>query len=239
MAMDMLRSKKVILLCILVLLPLHSAKAGSFSRMLQAMGITIAPSGVKSSGSIFQGNLWLSKIDGAGAHEPKPLTRDGTYHSPLWIPGSNQILAVKGNNLVQLEIDGSQEKMLFPLSETTTLHGFDQRDAKSVLILQEKHDDIVPAVLSLTNGQITLLPYDKKNSEDRIAVDRLRGDNRNYDNIEIVVDRQSIFDATGTIEKINKIRIKANQRIAVIPCPGDCAQPALSEDGRKLVFVGP
>lgn len=239
MAIHIFYSKKIILLCMLLIMPWHSVAAGSFSRVLQVMGITIAPSGVKSPGSIFRGNLWLSKIDGPGAHEPKPITRDGTYHSPLWSPDSNKILVAKENNLVQLEIDGSRETILFSLPPSTTLHGFDQRDTKSVLILQEKNDDIVPAVLSLTTGKITLLPYDKKDSADRTAVDRLSGDNRSYDNIEIVVDRQSIFDAAGNEEQINKIHIKANQKVAVIPCPGDCTQPALSEDGQQLVFVGP
>src|SRR5690606_26684264 len=97
MIMHMSLPQKIIVLCIVVLLPSHSVMAGSFSDILRVMGISVAPSGVRGTATILQGNLWLSKIDGTGAYRPKPITRDGTYHSPLWIPGSSQILAIKGN----------------------------------------------------------------------------------------------------------------------------------------------
>ncbi len=239
MAMNTLYPKKIILLCILVLLPSHGVMAGSFSDVLQAMGISIAPSGLRSTGSFMEGNLWLSKINQSGTNEPKPITRDGNYHSPLWIPGSNKILAIKENKLVYLEIDGSAEKILFSLPDSITLHGFDKRNANSVLILQKKNDGPAPSLLSLVNGQITLLPYDKENKEDGIAVERLRRDYRKYGHVEVLIDSKLIVDAGGNTEEINKIHIKVNQKDIVIPCPENCAQPALTEDRRQLVFVGP
>lgn len=235
MAMNM-SPLKIILLGIGVLSPLHGAMAGSFSEILRVMGISVAPSGVRGTGTISQGNLWLSKIDRTGAHRSEPITRDGTYHSPLWMPGSSQILAVKGNKLVQLDTEGNGEKVLYPLAGSITLHGFDKRDARLVLILQ----DSVPAVLSLANGKTTFLPYDKENEEDRTAAARLGRDYRNYGHIKVFVENQPMFDELDNEEGNNKIHIIGEQiPETVIPCPEYCIQPALSENGRQLVFVGP
>lgn len=236
MIMNMSFPQKIIVLCIVILLPSHSVMAGSFSDILRVMGISVAPSGVRGAATILQGNLWLSKIDGTGAHRPVPITRDGTYHSPLWIPGSSQILAIKGNKLVQLDTEGNGEKVLYPLADSITLHGFDKRDAKSVLILQNS----VPAVLSLANGKTTFLPYDKENEEDRTAAARLSRDFRSYGHVKVFVESQPMFDELDNEEGNNKIHIIGKQiPETVIPCPEYCIQPALSENGRQLVFVGP
>lgn len=239
MVMNTRYPKQIILLCVLVILPLRGVMAGSFSEtLLRFTGISIAPSGVRGdSRSIIQGNLWVVKIDQPGTNEPRPITRDGTYHSPLWIPGSNKILTVKENNLVQLEINGSKEKILFPLSESTALYGFDKRDANTVLILQNN----IPAMLSLTSGQITLLPYDKDNKEDQGAVAGLSRDSRKYGQTEVlIIPITKIFDAGGNVEEIKEIRIRrVDSKGIVIPCPENCTQPALTEDEHRLVFVGP
>ena len=227
-------TKQIILIGILATLPLHSAIADSFmDTLLRFSGISVTASQLRGR-SFIEGNLWLIKIDGASANEAKQITSDGTYHSPLWIPGSDKILAVKGSKLIQLDIERSEEKMLHILSDHTVLLGFDKRDANSILILQDSE----PAVLSLTNGQITFLTYDKENSENRSVLDGLKSNYRDYGNKKVFIDEKRIRDASGFFKKINKIHIKDGKQDTVIPCPADCAQPALTEDGRRLIFVG-
>jgi hypothetical protein len=237
MAMSRDCFNKIILLCTLVLLPLHDVMASTFVEVLARFtGISSTPSAVK--GTTFpEGNLWLSEIDKSGDYKAKPITSDGTYQSPLWISG-NKILAVKENNkLVQLEIDGSKERILHTFSDFTILAGFDKNDANSILILQ----DSGPAVISLTSGQITLLSYDKKeNSKDSDALARLKRINsRHYGNMQVFVEERGEVGARGRGKKSNKIHVEMDKKKMVIPCPVDCTQPALSEDGRLLVFVGP
>lgn len=228
--------KKMIVLCIMAMLPLHSASASSLSEaVLRFTGISVTASQVKGSDTKENGNLWQVKVDGARTSELKRITSDRTYRSPLWIPRSDKILAVKENKLVQLNSDGSDEKILHPLNDSTILVGFDKHDAKSILILQ----DLVPAVLSLDNGQIMLLPYDKQNLADRNVLDHLMNDSRDYGTMNVFIEKQNQKDASGYFKKINKIRIKVDQEDTVIPCPANCAQPALTEDGKQLVFVGP
>jgi hypothetical protein len=234
MAMSRDCFNKIILLCTLVLLPLHDLMASTFVEVLARFtGISSTPSTVR--GTTFpEGNLWLSEIDKSGDYKAKPITSDGTYQSPLWISG-NKILAVKENSkLVQLEIDGSRERILYTFSDFTILAGFDKNNANSILILQ----DSGPAVISLTSGQITLLPYDKEKDSEALA--RLKRINsRHYGNMHVSVEEGGKVGARGHGKKSNKIHVEVDKKKTVIPCSENCTQPALSEDGRLLFFVGP
>ena len=151
--------QQMILLCVLATLPLNKAMAESFiDALLRFTGISITTSQVR--GSFIEGTIWLVNIDKSGANEVKQITSDGTYHSPLWIPVSgDKLLAVKEDKLIQLNIEGIEEKMLHSLSDFTILLGFDKSDSNSILIIQGS----ITAEISLASGQITLLPYDKEN----------------------------------------------------------------------------
>ena len=61
---------------------------------------------------------------------------------------------------------------------------------------------------------------------------------RDYGNTEVFIEKQSRVDANGVFKKINKIHIKVGEQDLVISCPAECAEPALIEDGKRLVFVG-
>lgn len=239
--MNISYAKQVILICILVTLPLHRAIADSFtSTLLRITGINSTPSKARGEKTFIQGNLWLVKINELGTSEPKQLTNDGAYRSPLWIPGSDKILAIKADKLIQLDTDGSEEKIRHRFSDSTILVGFDKRDANSILILQGS--TLVPAMFSLANKQITFLPYNiKEDSEDRkvlCGLARSVSSARDYGYIKVLVDSKIRVDAGGYEEEINKIHIKDGEQDTVILCPADCAQPALTEDGRRLIFVG-
>lgn len=226
-------SKQMMLLCFLLTLPWSYAMAGSFlDALLRFTGISITTSQVR--GSFIRGNIWLVSIDKSGANQAKQITRGGTYHSPLWVPGSDKILAMKEDKLIQFNIEGGEEKMLHSLSKFTILLGFDKSDSNSILVINGS----VPAVFLLDSGQVKLLPYDKENSEDRGALDGLMSGFRDYGNTEVFIEKQGGADANGVSKKINKIHIKSGEQDLVISCPAECGQPALREDGGWLVFVG-
>lgn len=248
--------RQMILLCILTILPLHKVLAESFwDALLRVTGITatsqvkgekfldallrfsgISVTAGKVKGAFAEGNLWLIKIDDSGPNEAKQITDDGIYHSPLWIPGSDKMVAVKEGKLIQLNIEGSEEKVLHSFSESdyTILLGFDKSDANLMLIIQNG----VPVIFSLASGQVTRLPYDNDKKEHRNALDSLMSSFRDYGNTKVYIEQRSSVDASGSFMPDNKIHIKVGAQDTVISCPAECAQPALIEGGRRLVFVG-
>ena len=229
----------IISLGILTILPFQPATAedNSFlTALLRFTGITATPSAVKGNDDFVTGNIWLVQIEAAKASEPRKITKDGNYHTPLWIPGSQAILAMKGDKLVQLNAQGHEEKTPHTLTKNTALLGFDKRDTNRILVLQRP---LAVGILTLANGQIMPLPYDNNNSKEREAFDQLRKDFRSYDSAKVSVNEKKKPDSQGRFKSLYTILIEQlGGKDISISCPSDCSQPAFSEDGRQLLFIG-
>ncbi len=224
---------------ILITIPLNIVKAENFlDVLLRFTGITITTSQVR--GNFSGGNLWLVNIDQASSTEPKQITSEGTYHSPLWFPGKNNILVMNKNKLIQIDVYQNQKKTLHTLSDFTILLGFDKNNPDSILILQNNN----PGILSLVSGEIDFLAFDKNDPNNRHALDSLMSNFRDYGETQLFIEKQGTLSArnlskkVNNINKTNKIHINTGCDDIVIPCPGKCAQPALISDKRQLVFVG-
>lgn len=215
--------------------PHIAEKDDSFlAALLRFTGIGATPSTVRGGDKFMEGDIWLVKIRAAEVSEPQKITRDGIYHTPLWIPKSQTILAMKGDKLVQLNAQGNEEKTLHTLTNNTMLLGFDKNDTNRVLMLQ----GFLASVLTLVNGQSTLLPYDKSKPKDREGLDQLSSDFRDYGSAQVFIENKSEPDPQGYIEQSSTIYIKRVKHDISIKCPSTCGQPALTKDGRQLLFIG-
>jgi hypothetical protein len=226
----------VISLLILTIAPVQpvTAEENFLAALLRFTGISVTASQVKGNNNFVEGDVWLVQIGAAQASAPQKITRDGRYHSPLWIPGSNVILAMKGEKLIQLSVQGTEEKILYTLTKNTELLGFDKSNPNLVLIIQ----DSLVAVLTLTNGEMTPLPYDNKNAKEREAVEQLRKDFRDYGAAKLSVDNRKEASSAG-YRSIDTILIEPhNDRPVAINCPTTCSQPALVANGQQLLFIG-
>lgn len=227
-------SGQKILLITLILIPLNSVMAESFvDSLLRFTGISITTKQVR--GSFITGNIWLINLNQADTNKAKQITNNKSYHSPLWIPGAkDKLIAInEDKQLVRLNVQGVEEKILHQLTHFTVLLGFDKNDSDSVLILQGES----PTVLRLGTGQIKLLPYDKNNSVDTDALDRLMSNFRDYGETQVFIENQSQVDASGHFNQINKIHIKNAEKSMEISCLAECAQPALNSLKNRLVFI--
>jgi len=215
----------------LATLPLHQVKAdhNPLDQFLKFLGIIIPDGASRGSNGTEPGNLWLYKFEETGFTEPKQITRDGNYISPLWIPGSGKIVTIKAKKLIQMDTTGTKETVLHTFSDPTILLGFSKHDANTILIFQNYE----PALLSLDSGQITPLSYNdnKEHAVDRNALIRLKNNwsiKRKYEHSLISIKNQKdiyIF-VTNNAQQNKKIT-----------CPSICSQPALSGDGKNLIFV--
>ncbi len=226
----------VITLGLLTILPFHRATAENDSfltALLRFTGITVTPSTVRGSEGFFMtGDIWLVQLGEAQISEPRKITSAGTYHTPLWIPGEQSILAMKEGRLIRLNPDGKEEETLHTLKDNTELLGFDRTNSNFTLVLQ----DSIVGILSVKSGQITPLSYDKE--KDRYRVDQLRSDFRDYGTTQVSIENKDIKDSQGHFKKVNTIHINLGNKDIQIACPSACSQPALKEDGRQLLFIG-
>jgi len=228
----------IISLCILTILPFQraTAKGDSFlAALLRFTGITATPSTVRGNDNFMEGDIWLVQIRETEASKPLKITHGGSYQTPLWIPGSQSILAMKGNKLVQLNVQGAEEKTLYTLPDNTALFGFDSHDTNRILVIQEA----IVGVLTRENGHITALPYDSNNSKERDAFDQLRSDFRDYGSVKISIKSKKAVNSQGHFKQFNTILIEQRGKTDIsVACPSACGQPALTENGRQLLFIG-
>jgi hypothetical protein len=214
---------------------IHQANASDFlDTLLRFTGITASPSQTRVNDGVREGDIWLVHVGEEEASEPRKITSDGAYHTPLWVPQSQSILAMKGDKLVQLSVQGNEEKTLHTLTDNTELLGFDKNNPSLMLVLQES----LAGVLTLANGQITPIPYDKKMPEDRYRLDQLRSGFRDYGTAQVSIENQSKVDPRGLFKELNTIHIKRSTKDIFISCPSTCSQPAFAEDGGQLLFIG-
>jgi len=229
----------IISLGILTILPFQPATAegNSFlTALLRFTGITATPGAVKGNDNFAAGNIWLVQIEAAKASEPRKITNNGNYHTPLWIPGSQAILAMKSDKLVKLNAQGNEEKTLHTLTRNTALLGFDKHDTNRILVLQRP---LAVGILTLASGQITPLPYDRNNSKELEAFEQLRKDFRSYDSVKVSVNEKKKPDSQGRFKSFYTILIEQlGGKDVSISCPSDCSQPALAENGQQLLFIG-
>jgi hypothetical protein len=226
----------IISLCVLTLLPLHRSMAEDKSfltAILRFTGITATPSTVRGNDNFMEGDIWLAHVGEAEASEPRKITSGGTYHTPLWLPGSQSILAMKGDKLVRLSAQGNEEKTLHTLTDNTALVGFDKNNPDLVLVLQEP----LAGILTLAKGQITPLPYDMEKTDDRNGLDMLRSGFRDYGTVQVSIENKRVKDSQNHFKQFNTIHIKRGNNDIPISCLSACSQPALAEDGRQILFI--
>jgi hypothetical protein len=207
--------------------------------VLKILGISDAPGTLKGPGDeVTSGVLWVTDLSSNRAHA---VTHQGRYRSPVFVPGSNAILALDGSNLVRFSAGSGEMRNLYPVAGVTKLVGSSSDDPDKVLVLESGVAGGHPRIglLSLRTGSIAPLAYDSGSSADLQMVENLEGWTRRYAGKEVYVRRQTKQALSGVVEW-SDVFLKADgqEPMNVSQCGGsNCGQPSLSADGRLLVFV--
>ncbi|MGR9036189.1 MAG: hypothetical protein ACU83O_06320 [Gammaproteobacteria bacterium] len=201
--------------------------------LLRFTGISVNPNQMRGSDSFTEGNIWLVDVGDEKVSGPRKITQDYSYHTPLWMPGSQSVIAMKKKQLVRINPRGGGELILHKLTDDTGLLGFDKDNPNRILVLKNS----LPAVLSLQSGEITPVPYDKDNSDDLAVLDRLSSGFRDYGAAQVSIEELSKIDPQGHFKSFNTLRIRRDGNEISIDCPSACSQPALAENGRQLLFI--
>jgi hypothetical protein len=208
-------------------------------RVLDFLSISYTPGALKGpAGDPSNGQIWIASLTNNSAHS---LTSSGNYRSPIFLPGSADILALRGNDLVRIPSTGGEGTKLHSVEGILKLVGAGSSDSNQVLALLRSEAGSHPRVafLAVDTGAVTELPYDPSSSQDLQLVEDLQGWSRISGESRIFVKRQTKEDLAGTLEWTDVFLIAHGQQpVDVSRCDGvNCGQPSLSQDGSLLVYV--
>lgn len=207
-------------------------------RVLRVSGIAESPSTLKGPGDeVESGQIWIA--DPAGG-EARRLTSTGGFRSPVFIPGGNDILALKGTGVVRVSFAGGKVTTLVSIAGLIKLVGFNMDDPDQVLVVTRDssgHPGV--AFLSVSGGKLIPLPYDPDSSDDRHMVEHLSAWDRTYGGTSVYINQQTKTGMSGTISWTDVFLKKGSGApIDVSKCDGvNCGQPSLSPDGKLVVYV--
>jgi hypothetical protein len=220
------------------LAPPQRVSAETFAQWaLRFLGISANPIAMKGPGDDPDpGEIWIANIE---QHETIKLTNDAGYRWPVFVPGDKEVVAIKGDMVVSIPTTGGRPKVHYPTNGVRKLVGFDRNNADKLLVLVETESEgLTAAELSFASGKLTPIPHDPK--QDRGLMAHLRGQERVYSNTKIYPKEQSERGITGSQVAWTDVYYAKGEDgpSNISSCkPVNCNQPALSGDGRRVVFI--
>ena len=218
-------------------MPAAAAAETLVQKLLRIAGLTAAPTQMRGpADEVEPGNIWIAPADKGAA---KALTTDGGYTSPLFSP-DGRVYALKGGTLVRLPQETGAGVAVHKVPGAVKLVGFDGANADDLVLLLDAPRAGSPlGVLSLKSGRVTPLPYDAASEEQRRMLAQIRGQEREYGTTTVYTKTESRRGLSRNLQWTDVyIRRGTAAPRNVSGCDGvNCVQPALSPDGRGVVFI--
>jgi hypothetical protein len=174
---------------------------------------------------------------GRGSREA--LTTGGDYRWPVFERSGDSLVALTGDRLVRIPLTkGAKVEVLYSLPGVVKLVGFDRHNPDRLLVTRDQPESPL-AVLSVTSGKVTPLPYDADDEDQRRMLAHIRGDERIYAGARLYVMTESTRGIEGAREWTDVyIQGGSTQQQNVSRCDGnDCGQPSLSPDEKAVVYI--
>lgn len=243
MTTHLLRNLFWVLMLSLTVASAQTQKDGWWQKFLRVTGISATPSKQRDSFPTVQSGYVMIGDLGETNSQSQPLTKEAGYRSPIFVDKDQNILALKNDEVVRIPVSGGQPRTLFTIKGAVKLIGESLDDPNSVLMLTADIDKkTIIALLSLTSGTLTPIPYETGTTEGETMFAHLAGWNRVYCNTTVSVAESVKKDpASGRITvKWTDVYLKRAYRdpINVSNCNGvNCGQPSLSQDGSLVSFI--
>ena len=214
------------------LCPLSYGKDTMFTtKVLDFLGISATPGAQKGVEAEFSGDIWVAELD---TESRFPLTEEGGYRSPVFMPGDEGILALKGDDLEFIPLSGGEPEKRATLPGVIKIVGFHRQDKDKLLVLFKDNSGTSVGILSLKDGKVSSLPHENEDPS-MLMLNHLRGWERVYGNTTVDVkpdDKQEGKWTNVYIQRGND----PSQNIS--KCNGtNCGQPSLSSNGNKVVYI--
>jgi hypothetical protein len=205
-------------------------------RLLRITGLTAAPSQLRGpDDTVALGDLWISDLAG---RTTTPLTTDGGYTSPIFAKDGG-IYALKGMAIVRVSPQGKNLVEVQRVTGVAKLVGFEDAGDDLIVLLEPARAGSPLGVVSLKSGKVTVLPYHADSETERRMLAQVRGQERVYGDTAVYTKVETKSGLSRTLEWTD-VYVKRGSETPrnVSLCDGVmCIQPALSPDGRAVVYV--
>ncbi|HEV2133488.1 MAG TPA: hypothetical protein VGR47_04440 [Terracidiphilus sp.] len=207
--------------------------------VLDFLSISYTPGTQKGPASgVANGQIWVADLRNGSTH---PRSLSGSFRSPVFLAGSGDILALRGNDVVRISSADGNARKLYSVDGILKLVGAGSHDPGKVLVLLRNETGSHPrlGLLAVDAGSIIDLPYDENSSEDLEFVEELEGWSHTYGKNRVYVKRQTKEALAGTVEWTDVfVSAPGQQALNVSRCDGtNCGQPSMSADGSLLAYV--
>ena len=231
--------RRLLLLCSALALPVLALPAHTMAaetlleRLLRISGLSAAPGQLRGPDPA-PGSLWVV-TPGAGPAER--WTSASRYAWPVFA-ADGSLYALDGDSLVRITAPGLDTVRVLALPGVVKLVGFEPGAHDDLILL--RHDTAAPlAALALRSGALRTLALDLGNAKAQHLLGRMRGQDRGNAELLLLVQTQSRRGLARTLEWTDIMALSRRGDAANLSrCDGvNCSQPALSADGRRVVFV--
>ena len=207
--------------------------------LLRFLGISATPSAMKGDDDTLAGDIWL--YDPA-TQTSQRITREGGYRSPIALAGDAKLLALKGEQVVEITIENRAAKPRATIPGIVKLIGVNAEDANQILFLSASGEQkFSVGTLSLSDNRIEMRELDPNSEDDRRMLAHLRGWERVYDGGKTAVytKAETKEGLAGQIEwRDVYLKREGRDTVNVSNCDGvNCGQPSLAPGGRFVVYV--
>jgi hypothetical protein len=221
--------------------PQPTAKTETFwQKALRITGISATPAAMKGDEETLVGDLWIVDLN---TRASRRITRSGGYRSPIFLAGEMKALAIKGDDVVEIPVDGGEVKKLYTIKGFVKLVGLNADDHDQVLVLSEDGEGR-PSVelLSLKDGRRTALTFSPDSDEDSKMLAHIRGWERVYNDggITLYTKTETRDGLAGSTIEWSDVYLKKEklEPVNISKCDGmNCGQPSLSLNARYVLYV--
>ncbi len=232
----------LLLVSVSLTVPPPPQKTQSFwSRVVKFFGVSASPGNQRGDDSeVKDGDIYIYNV----TSRIGSAVKQGTFRSPIFLPGDKAILALSGDKVVKIDVENGTSEELFTIPGIKKLVGVDQEAPDQVLILSDVDNDSCPSVgiLALTDGKVTSLTHGG-GSEDRDLVSHLRNWDREYDGGNTKLEIRLVTKKRNNVElKATDAFLKRKEKdwVNVSRCEAgvNCGQPSISNDRKFVLFIG-
>jgi hypothetical protein len=231
-----LRLTAITLLALMSIAIAAPADEPLWKRALRFLGVSATPGNQRGEEDrVGAGNIHLYNVETKGGGQVKA----GSFRSPIFFGDDDNLLALTGEQLVKITLSTGTVAPLCSIPGVKKLVGISSDAADQVLLLRDLDQDNCPSVgiLSLANCQVESVPIAGR--DDEASVSYMRGWDREYEGMKLET-RKKTKQVNGREVEWTDVWLmpKNKDSINISRCDGtNCGQPAISKDGKFVVFV--